>query len=75
MSTEMETQIYEQPTLKKYGTMKELTLDSSGSGGLTPNTAQDPDVVGDFSNLANDSFLSFGNDNDDLPLSVNAGQD
>ena len=28
----MTTIYYEQPRLKKYGTMKELTLDQSGSG-------------------------------------------
>jgi hypothetical protein len=32
---------YEQPILKKYGTMKEFTLNSSGSGG---GTSKDKDV-------------------------------
>ncbi len=32
-STQMETLIYEKPSLKKYGNMKELTLGTSGSGG------------------------------------------
>ncbi len=82
----MENQVgnipYEQPSLKKYGTMKDITLSGSGSGGdagghmQSPNnTAQDPDVVGDFTNLANDSIFSVGNDNDDLPLSVDGSQD
>ncbi len=48
MSTEMETLIYEQPSLKKYGTMKELTLGSGGSRADTVGMGTgDPDNVND----------------------------
>jgi hypothetical protein len=39
------------------------------------NTIQDPDVPGNISDLANDSILSFGNDNDDLATAVDGNQD
>lgn len=33
MSTEIESMIYEQPSIKKYGTMKQLTHSVEGSAG------------------------------------------
>jgi hypothetical protein len=48
MSTEMENGIYEQPSLKKYGTMKEITLATAGSGsdamGQVPGEGGEPGV-------------------------------
>jgi len=66
----MVTLPYEQPSLKKYGTMKEFTLATSGSGGdananrdQEPNR-NDPGESGDRAlyDFGNDSLTSPGND-------------
>ncbi|MGD1806009.1 hypothetical protein ACP6PL_11295 [Dapis sp. BLCC M126] len=51
MSTEMEI-IYEQPSLKKYGTMKELTLGTTGSGGDASGRAKETADFEDFGGRA-----------------------
>lgn len=45
MSTEMENGVYEQPSLKKYGTMKEITLATAGSGGDAMGKVPEPGVT------------------------------
>jgi len=42
---------YEQPRLKNYGTMKELTLDSGGSGADGPGRVEDIKRVTCFGNV------------------------
>ncbi|NET08632.1 MAG: hypothetical protein F6K16_28830 [Symploca sp. SIO2B6] len=66
MENQMVASFYEQPSLKKYGTMKEFTLGSSGSGGdgmgvsanPTDPTVNFPDVGGAY---VADGFFGDGN--------------
>ncbi|NEO43461.1 MAG: hypothetical protein F6K55_04740 [Moorea sp. SIO4A3] len=67
MENTMNSLVYEQPTLKKYGTMKEFTLDTGGSGGDNMGTGitnQDstPDAsfneVGDLLNSVNSDLIN-----------------
>ncbi len=76
---------YEQPSLKKYGTMKEFTLGASGSNGDATrggNTAEDSNVPGDTVHMdgntvqnLNDGFSNFGGNPDDHELQVNGNED
>jgi len=83
MKNKMVTLPYEQPSLKKYGTMKEFTLGTSGSGADGKgaiNTILDADQIGDIvrdinTEFSNDSLGSLGNDGDDPPLLTNGSRD
>jgi len=50
ISDSIESPVYEQPSLKKYGTMKELTLDSGGSGADALGKADPDDNAGTMAN-------------------------
>ncbi|NEO43462.1 MAG: hypothetical protein F6K55_04745 [Moorea sp. SIO4A3] len=68
MENTMNSLVYEQPTLKNYGTMKEFTLSTGGSFGdnLGPGA---PDVTPDAINLPSENITTPSPDefNTDFP--------